>query len=61
MVGSVLHLVLFGVVTMTLVAAFFGVGFLFLVEELPASRITTHEAPTGPAQADRRAARSGPQ
>jgi hypothetical protein len=48
MVGSVLHFVLFGVVTITTVAAFFGVGFLLLVKEMPASRIKTHEAPPAP-------------
>ena len=44
----VLHLVLFGVVTITTVATFFGVGFLLLVEEMPASRIMTHEALPAP-------------
>jgi hypothetical protein len=44
MVGSVLNLVFLGVV-----AALLGVGFLLLVEEMPASGMRTHEAtPTLP-------------
>jgi hypothetical protein len=50
MIGSILNLVFFGVVAITTVAAFFGVGFLLLVEEMPASRMRTHEAKPTPTE-----------
>lgn len=50
MIGSILNLVFLGVVAITTVAAFFGVGFLLLIEETPASRMRTHEATPIPAE-----------